>query len=58
MPMEFWAKAYRAGLRVEELPIERIYHSHHRSFGPGLDDPAARLSYYLRVWDRALDEAA
>jgi glycosyltransferase involved in cell wall biosynthesis len=58
MPMEFWAKAYRAGLQVEELPIERIYHSHHRSFGPGLDDPAARLTYYLRVWDRALDEAA
>ena len=33
MPLEFWARAYRAGLTVCELPVERIYFDHDRSFG-------------------------
>jgi dolichol-phosphate mannosyltransferase len=56
MPLEFWARAYRAGLTVCELPVERIYFDHDRSFGEHLDDPELRLAYYLRVWRRALDE--
>jgi dolichol-phosphate mannosyltransferase len=58
MPLQFWARAYHAGLTVCELPVERIYFDHDRSFGEHLDDPELRLAYYLRVWRRALDEDA
>jgi glycosyltransferase involved in cell wall biosynthesis len=56
MPLEFWARAWRAGLTVCEMPVERIYFDHDRSFGEHLDDPTLRLEYYLSVWQRALDE--
>jgi dolichol-phosphate mannosyltransferase len=54
MPLELWAEAYRLGLRVTEIPVERIYCDHDRSFGTVLDDPEARYAYYLGVWERAL----
>ncbi len=57
MPMELWAKAYRKGLSVRELPVERIYYDHDRSFGEDLSDPEKRYEYYMRVWDGALAEA-
>ena len=57
MPLEFWARAWRAGLTVCEMPVERIYNDHDRSFGEDLDDPTHRLGLYLRVWERALHEA-
>jgi len=56
MPMEFWARAWRAGLTVCEMPVERIYFDHDRSFGRDLDDPEHRVSYYMQVWERALAE--
>ncbi len=55
MPIELWAKAWRAGMRVVELPVERIYCDHDRSFGSDLDDPDRRLAYYLAVWRRSLE---
>jgi len=54
MPLELWAKAYRAGLKVVEFPVPRIYFDGDRSFGQELDDPVHRLQYYMRVWQRAL----
>jgi dolichol-phosphate mannosyltransferase len=54
MPVEMWAKAYRAGLLVRELAVERIYCDHNRSFGGTLDDPDHRFGYYMRVWEDAL----
>jgi dolichol-phosphate mannosyltransferase len=57
MPLELWAKAHAAGLRVRELPVERIYFDHDRSFGEDLDDAETRLAYYRRVWEEALDGA-
>jgi glycosyltransferase involved in cell wall biosynthesis len=56
MPLELWAKAWRRGLVVVELPVERIYFDHDRSFGQDLDDPGKRYDYYMRVWERALAE--
>jgi dolichol-phosphate mannosyltransferase len=56
MPVELWARAWRAGLRVVERPVERIYLDPGRSFGVDLDDPAARLRHYLAVWNGALTE--
>lgn len=56
MPLELWAKSWRRGLQVVELPVERIYFDHDRSFGQDLDDPEKRYDYYMRVWERALVE--
>jgi glycosyltransferase involved in cell wall biosynthesis len=56
MPLEFWARAWKAGLTVCEMPVERIYMDHDRSFGQDLDDPERRTAYYLQVWQRALNE--
>jgi len=58
MPLEFWARAWRAGLTVCEMPVERIYFDHDRSFGEHLDDPELRFEYYMTVWERALAESA
>lgn len=58
MPVELWAKAWQAGLRVIELPVERIYNDHDRTFGADLDDSERRLAYYGRVWRDALCETA
>lgn len=57
MPLQFWARAWRAGLTVCEMPVERIYNDKDRSFGQDLDDPERRFAYYARVWERTLAEA-
>ncbi len=54
MPLELWARAWKAGLKVTELPVERIYFDGDRSFGADLDDPERRLAYYMRVWNETL----
>jgi len=56
MPVELWARAYRAGLSVREVPVDRIYLDNDRSFGEDLDDPEKRFAYYMRVWHDALLE--
>ena len=58
MPLELWAKAHKLGLAVREIPVERIYCDHDRTFGAELDDPDARYAYYLEVWNRAMAEEA
>ena len=58
MPLELWARAYRLGLDVREIPVERIYFDHDRSFGAAIDDPEARYAYYMDVWNRAIAEAS
>lgn len=55
MPLELWARGWKAGLTVVELPVERIYCDRNRTFGEDLDDPDRRLEYYLSVWNRALE---
>lgn len=54
IPVEFWIEAYAAGLTVRELPVKRIYVDLSRSFGPELDIREKRRSYYLRIFQRAL----
>lgn len=48
-PLQFWPQCVRAGLRIREIPVRRIYLDQNRSFGATLDDPAARLQHYLEV---------
>jgi len=56
MPLELWAKAWRIGLCVREIAVERIYTDNDRSFGEDLDDHEKRYAYYMRVWNAALAE--
>ena len=49
MPMQFWVQAVRAGLRIVETPVRLIYKDPTRHFGGTLDDPEARVNYYLDV---------
>ena len=53
MPLELWIKAAKTGLKVEEIPVHRIYRDRTRSFGSGLDIPDERLSYYKQVIEDA-----
>lgn len=53
-PLQFWVQCVRAGLRIHELPVRRIYRDRSRTFGGTLDDPAARLQHYLEVLVREL----
>ncbi len=51
MPLQWWVQVARAGLRVVEVPIRLIYKDPERHFGGLLDDPQARLSHYLSVFE-------
>ncbi|MEW6251693.1 MAG: glycosyltransferase family 2 protein [Planctomycetota bacterium] len=57
-PLQFWVQCARAGLRVRELPVRRIYRDKSREFGGTLEDPAARLTHYLAVFVRELGREA
>ncbi len=49
MPLQVWAQAARADLRIRELPVKLIYNDPNRHFGGVLDDPYARLMHYVNV---------
>ncbi len=49
MPLQLWLQAAKKGLTMREIPVSLIYGDASRGFGSGLDDPGARLSYYLDV---------
>lgn len=53
-PMQLWARAAAAGLRVREIPVDLIYNDPSRTFGEGLDDPEARLRHYREVLHREI----
>jgi dolichol-phosphate mannosyltransferase len=57
-PMQLWARAAAAGLRVREIPVDLIYNDPNRTFGEGLDDPEARLRHYREVLHREIACAA
>lgn len=52
MPLQLWLQAAKKGLTMREIPVSLIYGDPSRGFGSGLDDPGARLSYYLDVIER------
>lgn len=55
MPLQLWIQAWRAGLRISELPIRLIYNDPNRHFGGNLDDPAARLAHYIATLTAELE---
>lgn len=56
-PMQLWAEAATAGLRIGEIPVRLIYKDLTRTFGGGLDNPADRLRHYRAVLDAAITDA-
>jgi len=49
-PLQFWVQCARAGLRIREIPVARVYRDRNRQFGGALDDPDRRLRHYLEVF--------
>ncbi len=49
MPLQLWVQAARAGLRVKEVGVPRLYLDPTRAFGGVLNDADERLAYYRRV---------
>jgi dolichol-phosphate mannosyltransferase len=49
MPLQLWVQAARAGLRIKEIGVPRLYPDLTRGFGAGLDDAERRLAYYRGV---------
>ena len=58
MPLQLWVQAARAGLRVKEVGVPRLYLDPKRAFGGMLDDASERLAYYHRVIAAAETEGA
>jgi dolichol-phosphate mannosyltransferase len=58
MPLEVWAQAAAARLKIAELPVPLIYLDEERSFGGSLDKAQTRLQYYYEVLDRVIELAA
>jgi dolichol-phosphate mannosyltransferase len=58
MPLQLWVQAARAGLRIKEIGVPRIYLDPSRAFGGMLNDAEERLRYYRKVIDDALAESA
>ncbi len=56
MPLQHWAQAVAAGLKVVEFPVPLVYLEEERSFGGSLDDSERRMRYYLEVLSRELCE--
>jgi len=59
MPLQLWVQAARAGLRIKEVGVPRLYLDPSRAFGGVLNDTRTRLAYYRRVireaaWQPAL----
>ena len=53
MPLQLWAQAAQAGLRIKEIGVPRLYLDPTRAFGGMLNDADTRLAYYRQVLDDA-----
>jgi dolichol-phosphate mannosyltransferase len=49
MPLQLWVQAARAGLRINEIGVPRLYLDPNRAFGGVLDNASERLAYYRGV---------
>ena len=53
-PLQLWPRAFRADLRIVEIPVPRIYVDYNRTFGAALNDAGKRLRHYLDVFEAEL----
>ncbi len=54
MPLQLWAQAVAAGMRIVEFPVPLVYLEEERSFGGSLDDSRRRMAYYGEVLKREM----
>jgi dolichol-phosphate mannosyltransferase len=54
MPLQLWAQAVAARMRIVEFPVPLVYLEEERSFGGSLDDSRRRMAYYGEVLDREM----
>ncbi|MCF6158974.1 MAG: glycosyltransferase family 2 protein [wastewater metagenome] len=54
MPLQLWLQAWKAGLRVKEIPVKLIYKDPAKQFRGILEDPDIRLRYYKDIIKREL----
>jgi glycosyltransferase involved in cell wall biosynthesis len=54
LPLQVWVQAARTGLRIVEIPVPLIYHDPRKGFAGILEDPRARLEYYVATLEREL----
>jgi dolichol-phosphate mannosyltransferase len=54
-PMQLWPRAFKANLRITEIPVRLIYNDPNRHFGGRLDDAEFRLKHYQSVLKRELE---
>jgi dolichol-phosphate mannosyltransferase len=57
MPLQLWVQAARAGLRIKEIGVPRIYLDPTRTFGGMLNDAEQRLAYYRKIIADATSQA-
>jgi glycosyltransferase involved in cell wall biosynthesis len=55
MPLQLWVQAARAGLRIAEVAVPRLYLDPNRAFGGVLDNADERLAHYRKVIEAALN---
>ena len=53
MPLQLWVQAARAGLRIKEVGVPRLYLDPNRAFGGMLNNAEERLAYYRGLIDAA-----
>jgi len=54
MPLQMWAQAVAAEMRIVEFPVPLVYLDEERSFGGSLDDSCRRMAYYREVIQREM----
>lgn len=54
LPLQLWAQAVAANLRIVEFPVPLVYLEEERSFGGSLDDAQRRMAYYQEVLKREM----
>jgi glycosyltransferase involved in cell wall biosynthesis len=54
LPLQMWVQAARAGLHIVEIPVPLIYHDPRKGFAGILEDPRARLEYYVTTLEKEL----
>ena len=55
MPLQIWAQAVAAEMRIVEFPVPLVYLDEERSFGGSLDDSRRRMAYYQEVIQREMN---
>lgn len=49
MPLQLWMQAWKAGLRIREIPVRLIYKDLTKRFHGILENPDTRLKYYKTI---------